>query len=141
MKSPLFLLLFLVVSYSADAQLVKTIHQTFSLDEAASVNLDLQGDVEIETWAGNAVMTETKIELYDATPAVLKYFVEELGRYEIEAQAQGEGLALVSKDKTRRSIQYKGQQCYETTKTKVFVPDTYEVVSDTQLRKKAEATE
>ena len=135
MKS-MFSLLFFLVAIAANAQLVKTVHQTFPLDEAGSVHLDLQGDVEIETWAGNAVMTETKIELYDATPAVLKYFVEELGRYEIEARAQGDALALVSKDKLRRSIRYKGQECFETTKTKVFVPDTYEVVEGMQLRKK-----
>ena len=141
MKLSFFLSAFLLLSFAANAQLAKTIHQTFDLGEAETVALQLQGDVEIETWAGNSVMTETQIELYDATPAVLKYFVEELGRYEIEAKEQGTGLALVSKDQTRRSIQYKGQQCFETTRTKVFVPDTYEVVGDTQLRRKVEATE
>ena len=140
MKSLFFLLCFFSISLAANAQLAKTIHQTFDLGEAETVDLNVQGDIEIEAWAGNSVMTETKIELYDATPAVLKYFVEELGRYEIEAQERGAGLALVSKDQTRRSIQYKGQQCYETTKTKIFVPDTYEIVGDTQLRKKPQVT-
>ena len=136
MKSSLLFLSFLFVSLGANAQLAKTIHQTFDLGEAESVVLQLKGDVEIESWAGNAIMTETKIELYDATPAVLKYFVEELGRYDIEADDQGGRISLVSKDKDRRSIQYKGQQCYETTKTRVFVPEDFEAVGETEFRKK-----
>ena len=141
MRLPFFLLLFLFGTASANAQLVKTIHQTFDPGEAATIRLNIKGDIEIETWAGTSIMTETKIEIYDATPAVLKYFVEELGRYEIEANAQGNGVDLASKDQIRRSIQYKGQQCYESTVTKVFIPEDYEAAGDTEFRRKAEVTE
>lgn len=125
-------------TFSAQAQLKKTVHQTIEVGEARNINLDLYGEYEIEAWPGNTLMSETKIELYDASPHILKFFLEEQERYKILADNSGENLSVYSNDKERRSISYKGAQCYEIIKVKLYVPEEFEVVNPKTLRKKAD---
>lgn len=139
MKYTLLLFSFLFLSISANAQLRKTVHQTFEVGDARNINLDVFGEYEIEAWPGNTIMSETKIELYDASPHILKFFLEEKERYKLTLNGEGgESINLVSNDKERRGIQYKGKECFEAVKLKLYIPEDFEEVNPKTLRKKAE---
>ena len=139
MKYTLLLFSFLFISISANAQLKKTVHQTFEIGEARNINLDVYGEYEIEAWPGNTIMSETKIELYDASPHILKFFMEEKERYKLTLNGEGEeSINLVSNDMERRSIQYKGNDCYELVKVKLYIPEDFVAVNPKTLRKKIE---
>lgn len=121
------LLLCLSFTQIGQAQLEKMIHQTFDLSEMDAVRLNLAGDVEIEKWAGNTIMTETHIKLYEASQGIMYYFVKE-GRYEIESDTMNEtSLRLKSKDMVRKPIKTKTGECYEEVLVKVYLPDDFEV--------------
>lgn len=128
----LFLLAFLLANTSLSAQLKQTVHQTFDIDEAKTISIDMAGEYEIVKWAGNTIMTHTYIELSDARPSILSYYLD-AGRYEIEGAASGEQFSLVSKDKIRRAIRYKNLECYEYTKVKIFVPDDFVIINKNSL--------
>ena len=119
----IFLLYFSNISF---AQLEKTIHQTFEVKEKTVISLDLIGDSTlIVPWAGNTILTETKIELYDASPSILKHYIEKDQRYVIEADTTGSSLLLFSKTKERKPIKTQKGACFEQVKIRVFVPEDF----------------
>ncbi|MGK0364352.1 MAG: hypothetical protein ACI85O_001409 [Saprospiraceae bacterium] len=139
MKNTLLLFSFLFLNISANAQLKKTVHQTFEIGEARNINLEVYGEYEIESWSGNTIMSETKIELYDASPHILKFFMKEKERYMLTLNGEGEeSVNLVSNDKERRSIQYKGKECFEQVKVKLYIPEDFIEINPKTLRKKDE---
>lgn len=140
-KTAIVVLLALFSISSVNAQLEKILHQSFELNEINNINLDLNGEIEIEKWAGNSILTETTIQVYDATPGIFKHFIEN-GRYAIEANTEIEGsIAIGSKDKERRAIRTKKGECYEFVKIRLFVPDDFEVVDEKSLQRTMPATE
>lgn len=110
-------------------QMERTIYQTFAIDSAATITLDLVGftEIEINAWAGNEVLTEVYIQIWDASPEILDYFVEQ-GRYQFEfIKANNEAL-ISTKVRERKVIKTKlsgPRGCNEISKLKVFVPDNY----------------
>ena len=125
----------LFLSISLVAQIEKTIHQTFSLDSIDRVELNLTGEIIYETWSGASVLTETNIQLYNASKDLLKHFVEKQERYKIEEQRSSPSLNLASTEVDRRPIQYRGRVCDETVSIKVYVPEEFEI-SGNSLRRK-----
>lgn len=121
----------------SSAQLAESIHQSFEMDDYNSVYINLKGEVEVETWAGNTVLTETKIKLYDASKGILDYFIK-LGRYEIETTNSSSRINLKSKDIVRRPIRTKNGECYEEVKVRVFLPDDFEAETKTVWVRKKE---
>lgn len=126
LMKPLVTSLFIVFSFcSAFGQLGKTIHQTFEVGESKSIALQVLGDVTIVPWAGNTIMTETKVELYDASPSILKHFLEVERRYEIEASDSTANLQLRSFDQERKEIRTRNGVCPEIVHVKIFVPEEF----------------
>lgn len=119
-------------SLFAFAQLEKTIHQTFSLEKAPSVQLEVYGDYELIPWAGDHILTETNIQLYDASEGILEHFLK-VGRYEMMVDTADGQFSLVSKDQERRSVKTSKGECYEFVNTKIFVPDTYSIQNKNTL--------
>lgn len=115
------------------AQTEKLLHQTIEVDSVEQIQLDLIGSYTVEYWAGNNILTETKVKLYDAPKHVLKFFVEEQLRYQIDAITELPVLNLVSHDHERRPIQYKGQSCFEEISLRIFIPDSFKPESETLL--------
>ena len=112
------------LSLSAQAQIQKVLHQTFDLDSIDVITFDLYGEYEVETWAGSKVLSETTIKLYQASPSVLKFFIE-VGRYEIEGHRNVTSLILSSKDKERKAIKTSKGEVTEIVELKLFLPDTF----------------
>ena len=88
----------------ANAQLSKVIHQTFEIDSVENLTIKLVGEYELEKWAGNNILTETKIEIYNTTSGIFKFLIEEKKRYEIVADINGINGTLFSFDSKRPSI-------------------------------------
>jgi len=106
MKFLSILLLFCLSFQTMNAQLSKTIHQTYDINDAEKVNLQIVGEYKLEKWPGNTIMTVTSVELYDAKPSILKYFVDS-GRYEILSEENNAIYSLKSKDTQRKAIKTK----------------------------------
>jgi len=130
-------LLFLLAQTSF-AQLSKTLHQSFEIDSLNQISLDLHGDVEIAFWEGNTVLTETKVDLYDATQNIFKHFLQ-VGRYKVELNESAKLGGLKHIDKVRKPIFTSEGQCWEAIELTVFLPDTFKKVDDKNYKRQTEA--
>ncbi|MEL7021577.1 MAG: hypothetical protein AAGK47_08215 [Bacteroidota bacterium] len=117
------------------AQLEKILHHTFVLDSVDLVMLDVAGEIVIEPWAGNAIMTETHIKIYDSSKGIIDYFVK-AGRYDVIAESeQDKQLTLLSKDKIRRPIRTKSGVCHEEVVIRIFIPEEFEAEGANMLKR------
>ncbi len=125
------LLIFLLAgAVSLSAQLKHTQHQTFQLDSINQVQIDLVDPFTVETWAGNQLMTETQVQLYQASESVLQFFLKN-ERYTIETDSTASNImSLLSKDTVRKRIKTKFGECEERISVRVFVPEDFEKKSD-----------
>jgi hypothetical protein len=112
------------------AQMERTIYQTFEVDSAQTITLDLVGftHVQIEAWAGNTVLTEVNIQLWDASNDILNYFVEQ-GRYKFGFEKKGDVATVTTEVRERKVIRTRNgpvDGCLELSSVKIFVPDNYD---------------
>lgn len=117
----------------ANAQHEKNIHETFQIDSIDILSLNLSGDnITVETWAGNMILAQTNIKLYDAgSPGILKYFVEQ-GRYELLLSDIENGQADLSSTKQKRApIVTKNGECREEVTVKLLVPEDF-IINENQ---------
>ncbi|PHN05025.1 hypothetical protein CRP01_18535 [Flavilitoribacter nigricans DSM 23189 = NBRC 102662] len=120
------LLLLLTATLSLSAQLKHTQHQTFQLDSIDQVLIDLVDPYTVETWAGNQLMTETQVQLYQASESVLQFFLKN-ERYTIVSDSNStELMSLLSKDTERKRIRTKFGECEERITVRIFVPKNFE---------------
>ncbi|MCF8282889.1 MAG: hypothetical protein K9J45_21020 [Bacteroidales bacterium] len=125
----------LFLALSAFGQLEKTIHQTFDLASKANVELDLYGEYTLIPWAGNNILVETKIQLFNSSASILKHFIEKDQRYLIEADTSSNGLLkLYSHDMKRSSLRTKtGAESTEVVETRIFIPENFIIRDDKNL--------
>jgi hypothetical protein len=131
-------------TFILQAQLEKVLHQTFEIGQADKINLDFYGEYEIELWAGNTVMTETQIQLSDASPAILKHFIEVAKRYDVVLNNENESEAnFYSHDKVRKEIKtkYGDGIAEEAVLMRIFVPDSFELIDQKSLVRKSKTTD
>jgi membrane protease subunit (stomatin/prohibitin family) len=77
----------LLFASSLSAQASKTIHQTFTVDGAEQVNINVVGSkVEIKETKGSRILVETTV-LLSVSNARLLDFVANSGRYDLEKTA------------------------------------------------------
>ena len=122
LKAGLLLAVLLLLSLTAQAQFSKTVHHTFEADEAEVINIQLAGNVTVDSWAGNTVLVQTDIRLYNASKGIFTYFVEQVGRYEVLSSMAGTTLNITSKDPKRDMILSKAGECREEINVKVLLP-------------------
>lgn len=137
MKYHLFCLFlaFFTSLHSGNAQIEKTIHQTFELGEANTVQLDIYGDYTLSPWAGNNILVETNIQLYNSSEAILKHFIEKDQRYKVDVDTVSETtLQLFSHDKKRPAMRTKsGVSSAENVVVRIFVPDNFTILDNKTL--------
>ena len=133
---PFLFFLFLLLPFLSFAQMEKTLHQSFSLDSVDQVTFDLQEEIVVETWSGAGILTETKVELYYASRGLMKHFIEVQERYGIEADGSSGTIRLVNTVPVRKTVNYKGQQCEEFITTKIYVPEEFELINGSTLKRK-----
>lgn len=109
-------------SVVAQAQFSKTVHNSFEVDSADVLTLDLRGDVVVEEWAGNTVLVETSVRLYNATKGVFTHFVEKEGRYDVDGELSGATFRVFNTVTDRRAIQTKAGLATEEVTVRVMIP-------------------
>ncbi|MBK9338394.1 MAG: hypothetical protein IPM98_18365 [Lewinellaceae bacterium] len=117
------------LSSNTYAQMERTVYQVFEVDSVQTVTLDIINFTypELHIWAGNNILTEANIQLWDASPEVVNHLIDK-GRYAFESDKTGETLRIFTKIRQREDIKMPGMRskCVEQTTIKVFVPDIYE---------------
>lgn len=123
------LFLSLWFSIGASAQMERTVYQVFEVDSVQTVTLDIVNFTypELHVWAGNSILTEANIQIWDASPEIVGHLIEN-GRYEFQSEKTGDALHIFSKIRQRQDIKLPGMRskCVEQTTIKIFVPDIYE---------------
>lgn len=110
---------------AVSAQVQQITHQTFELsDSITMVELDIFGTYQVEPWAGNAILLETQVRLYNASQNILDHLLK-IGRYELEEQPAGSLLRLVSKDKERPTIKTSKGECFEEVEQLIYIPEEF----------------
>ncbi|MCB0532237.1 MAG: hypothetical protein H6574_20235 [Lewinellaceae bacterium] len=113
----------------AAAQMERTVYQVFEVDSAKTVTLDIVGFTypELHVWAGNSILTEANIQVWEASPEIVNFLIEQ-GRYAFEKEIEGDVLRIFTKIRKREDIKLPGMhtKCVEQTTVKVFIPDIYE---------------
>lgn len=119
----------LLFQIPAFAQMERTVYQVFEVDSAQTVTLDIVGFTypELHVWAGNSILTEANIQIWDASPEIVNFLIEQ-GRYAFEQEKEGDLLRVFTKIRKREDIKLPGMhsKCVEQTTVKVFVPDIYD---------------
>lgn len=120
MTTLLYTFVYLASLYTpASAQVI---HQSFEMGPAKSITLSLDIPYEVETWAGNTILTETKIKMENIPPNILKHFINQ-GRYEIVDNSTATVVELSLKETNRRPIRTKNGEATETINIRIFVPE------------------
>lgn len=139
MRLPLLLVaLFWLLSQSVGhAQMERTMYQVFEVDSAQTVQFEVAGEYEILEWAGNSILVETNVQIWDASREILAELIK-LGRYDLttdssSAVPNAKQIRIFTKNLERKPIKrIDGQKCLEIAVTKIFVPDTFYISDDRQ---------
>lgn len=119
----------LCLSTGAAAQMERTVYQVFEVDSIQTISLDIVNFTypELHVWAGNSILTEANIQVWDASPEIVNFLIEE-GRYAFESEKTGESLRIFSKIRKRMDNRFQSdaRKFVEQTTLKIFVPDIYE---------------
>ena len=128
--TPVILLLSLLCSAPLHAQMERTIYQVFPVDSVETVELDLAGIYEVQPWAGSDILVETNIQIWHASPEILKHLIE-LGRYDLVSDTLSPELIKIStKIRDRKPIKTRQGECTEIATTRLFVPEMYAITED-----------
>lgn len=128
---------------NAFAQIHQSLHKIYTLEDSiTSISFEIfeQDEREVVQWAGNTMMTETKIQLFNASKGILNHFIEN-GRFEIELVVEGTDLKIISKDMERPAIKTTKGVSSEIVSIRFFVPEDFEKANDNLWVKKVKAEE
>jgi len=135
-KTILFFFAALMSSLPLQAQLQKVLHRPFETDSAQVIVLDLYGEYEVQPWAGDNILVEMTVKLYQASDGLLKHFIEKEKRYEMDSSLEGDVFKLVSKDKKREPIKTTHGECFETVAVRIFLPDRFDPDGEHRWKRK-----
>lgn len=140
----LFCLLFLAIfNFKSQAQMERTMYQVFEVDSAQTVQFEIAGEYEVLEWAGNSILVETNVQIWDASREILGHLIKD-GRYDLATDStlapNPKQVKIFTKHLDRKPIKrLDGQKCLEIAVTKIFVPDAFYVSEDKQrLTRKGE---
>jgi len=121
----LIALVSLCLAVGLQAQFARTLHSSIEVGEAGEILIDIAGDVVVEPWAGNTVLVETQVKMYNASKGIFVYYVETAGRYDVVHELSGSRLRVYSMDGQRKPIQSKRGLSTEEVRTRVFIPSNF----------------
>lgn len=138
MRLPQFLTTVFLLTFSllAQAQMERTMYQVFEVDSAQTVHFEVAGEYQILEWAGNSILVETNVQIWDASREILADLIK-IGRYDLATDSTAgpnpKQVRIFTKNLNRKSIKrLDGQKCLEIAVTKIFVPDTFYISDDKQ---------
>ena len=121
-----FLVLLAVGSTVAGAQFAKTIHNTFPTKGVERISIQVVDSLTVERWAGNVILVQTDVRLFNTTDGLFRYLTGEAGRYEVTASREGDALNVLSAVPERKSIETSVGVLEEEIHVKVLLPEDYE---------------
>lgn len=109
-------------------------YQVFEVDSAQTIDLDIAGEYTVDAWAGNSILVETNVQIWEASREILGHLIKE-GRYDLTTDSTSEPnpkhIRIFTKNLDRKPIKrLDGQKCLEIAVTKIFIPDTFFVSDD-----------
>jgi len=122
MTTLLYTFVYLASLYTPIPSSAQVIHQSFEVGERNAITLSLDAPYEVETWAGNTILTETKVKMENIPPNILKHFINQ-GRYEIVENLSDTSIELHLKEANRRPIRTKNGEATESINIRIFVPE------------------
>ena len=130
----LFVFFLLGFTHTSQAQMERTMYQVFEIDSVLTVDFAVAGEYEILTWAGNSILVETNVQIWEASREILGELIK-IGRYDLavdsSAVSNPKQIRIFTKNLERKPIKrLDGQKCLEIAVTKIFVPDTFLVSED-----------
>lgn len=127
--------LFCFCQFGYAQQSSKTIHQTFTMDGAEKIVVNVVGsNVEMRETKGSRILCEITVKLTVANDKLLD-FVCNSGRYDLEKTldaATGE-LTLASK-KSNNVIMVKGEECREELHYVFYIPATVKFANNSTIQ-------
>lgn len=124
--------LFVFFSLSLQAQIKHTFHNTYELEEIETIELEVVGEIEFVKWKGTSLMTETIIELGNATKGILRHLLNKQ-RYDLTDASEGTMLRIESVTKERKAVITRSGTCDEHVGVIIYVPKDFEVRNDNLL--------
>lgn len=136
LRSWILLSLLLLSSTGIFAQMERTMYQVFEVDSAQTVQFEVAGEYQVEEWAGNSILVETTVQLWDANKEILGHLIKE-GRYDLVTDSTSDPnpkqVRIYTKHIDRKPLKRRdGEKCLEIAVTKIFVPDTFYISEDRQ---------
>jgi len=124
-------LFFALLAGVCEAQITKTIHQTFTLDDATNVDINVVGkNVEIRETKGSRVMVEITIQISEPNERLLDFIINS-GRYNLDRTMDvSQGRLKIASKRTNNVIMVKGKECYEQLSYIFYVPAAVKYVNN-----------
>jgi hypothetical protein len=122
----------LLVNTAIQAQMTRTVYQTFAVDSAEVIALDLVGftQVEIRAWTGTTVLVEVTPELYSGSPEILNKLIE-VGRYKLALLKENSTASISTETREFKKLKRRdGTEMLERAKVILFVPDFYSIKTE-----------
>ena len=116
------------------SQVTKTLHQTFSIDAAEKVNLNVVAKkIELKETKGSRILIETKITISLPNERLLD-FISNSGRYDLIKTVDGatRELSIASK-KSTDVIVVKGEECHEILEYTIYMPQAIKFANNSTL--------
>lgn len=124
-RLPTLAFLFIATASAARAQFTKTIHATFSARGIERVDLGVVDSVTVEPWAGDMILIQSDVRVYQASESLFEYLVGEADRYGVISSREGATLHLLSTEPERRTIQARAGTVREEVTVKVLLPEEF----------------
>jgi hypothetical protein len=120
MKTIFLSLAFALTSFSATAQIQKSLIKSFNLSGANVVVLDLKGQVELKTAENSALRLQTDIDLKNGNTNLFQVFLSKK-RYDVQTNSRGSEFVLTAPD--RETVRLSGAELQETVSYIVYLPE------------------
>lgn len=124
------LFLFVVMPFFVCSQVSKSINQTFSINNAESVIINLNSsDINIKYIEGTRILVETQVKMH-LNNANLADFLIQQGRYDLTKEINPNTHCLTLKhQKERNLIIIKGEKLNEEISYTIYIPNKIAVVN------------
>lgn len=128
-KISLIIVLSLVCGETTYSQVAKTLHQTFTIESAEKINVDLDKaqNIFLKDTKGSRILVETKVRLSLPNQSLLDFVVNN-GRYNLIKSIDKTTRELtLSSNKQNNVIVVKGQTCQEYLTYTIYMPGNVHV--------------
>ena len=99
----------------------KLLVKSFNLQGKEVVTLDLDGEIEVQTWKSDIMRVQINIALPNGNNTVLKSLIK-AGRYQLRSKSSGDSFVVYSPN-LAKEVKIKGEVLQEKVSYTVFSPE------------------